>query len=81
MKKKLAWALVLCLMMQLLPGTAFPALAAQAEPALPALAAQAEPTTMHVVSGPPAEESAEDTTGILEVKVTSALPIETMSKV
>ena len=70
MKKKLAWALVLCLMMQLLPGTA-----------LPALAAQAEPATMHAVSGPPAEESAEDTTGILEVKVTSALPIETMSKV
>lgn len=114
MKKKLAWALVLCLMMQLLPGTA-----------LPALAAQAEPATMHAVSGPPAEESAEEdiedakdtaeepeedtgdakgtaeelvkdaekkvlrnteekaenTTGILEVKVTSALPIETMSRV
>lgn len=114
MKKKLAWVLVLCLMMQLLPGTA-----------LPALAAQAEPTTMYAVSGPPAEESAEEdiedakdtaeepeedtgdakgtaeepvkdaerkvlrnteekaenTTGILEVKVTSALPIETMSRV
>ena len=31
MKKKLAWVLVLCLMLQMLPGTALPALAEETD--------------------------------------------------
>ena len=83
MKKQIAWILIFCLMMQLLPGSAISALAETTDnTVLETLETQNSVREEEVADNKENEKMNEkENTGILEVKVSSALPIQKKSTV